>query len=119
MARKVHGSRALLNLPGHHSTATIVAEIEDTGGWTAGKSRNGEDLTGYNAKPEWTFTLSDCDKRVYLELDFGSENNLENNLYKIDTMLDALTKLREGVVIENERYMKRRKSIPSRALYGQ
>lgn len=118
MARKVHGGRALLNQPGHHSTAAIVAEIEDTRDWITGKGRGGDDLQRYNAAPLSTFTITDCDNKVNIEVGFDSDNGLENSLYKVDTLIATLRKLRRGLVLEGARYAERAKKIPADRRYG-
>lgn len=118
MARKVHGSRALLNQPGHHSTAAIVAEIEDTRDWIVGRGRGGADLQRYNAAPLSTFTITDCDSKVNIEVGFDSDNGLENSLHKVDTMISALRKLRRGLVLEGARYAERAKRIPPDRKFG-
>lgn len=118
MARKVHGTRSLLNLPGHHSTATIIAEIESTVDWPENKGRNGEELTRYTAEPNSTFTITDCSNSVHIELDIDSENSYQNTLYKLDTMIDSMRKLRRGVVIERARYVKRALKIPAEKRFG-
>ncbi len=117
--RKVRGGRALLNLPGHHSTAAIIAEIEDTKDWQEGKDRNGRPVQGYTAQPEWTFTISDCSGSVNLELDFGTDNNLENNLHKIDTIINTLKEFRRGVIVEHARHKKRVAHVNPDQRFGQ
>lgn len=119
MARKVHGGRSLLNLPGHHSTAAIVAEIEDTSTWPAGKNRSGGDLTGYECAPITTFRITDCDKYIDIEVGFDSDNGVENSLHKIDTMIDCLRKLRRGIVVEAPRYQKRKDQVDDNKVYNQ
>lgn len=114
MARKVHGGRSLLNLPGHHSTAAIVAEVKDTGDleWKA-------DDDGYKIVPTITCAITDCDNKVNIEFDVQTANQLENSLYKVDVMLDALTKLREGMIVEHHRLHDRLDEHPNpRSMYG-
>lgn len=118
MPRKVHGARGLLNLPGHHSTAAIVAEIEDTSTWIAGKGRGGEPLSRYTATPEATLVISDCENKVNIELDLDSDNNLRNSLYKLDTIINSLRKARRGLIIEAARYKRRERTIPEDRKYG-
>lgn len=79
--RRVEGKRAMLNLPGHQSTASIVAEIvREAGGWH-----------------EATFDISDCDRKI--SLSFGlSAGSMENNLYKVDTIIDAAKTFRRALV---------------------
>lgn len=105
--RKVHGGRALLNQPGHHSTAVLIAEIEDTRKWPTGTGRGGKEPTGYNIVPNTKLIVSDCSQSINLELDVGTDARLENTLYKLDTMIATLRKVRKGVLIEHERLVKR------------
>src|SRR5437870_134035 len=100
MARKVHGGRALLNLPGHGSSAAIIAEVEDTTGWADGRGREGEELSRYNFVPHSSLIITDCDNKVSLEIDLESENEVVNTLNKIDTLIATLEELRVGVVVE-------------------
>lgn len=118
MARNVYGSRALLNLPGHHTTAAIVAEIENTSRWPEGKSREGRDLDRYNAQPEITCRITDCDNAVNIEFDVDTPNSVENSLHKIDTMIAALRAMRRGIVAEAPRAQKRVAAIPTERRYG-
>ena len=117
MARKVHGDRALLNLPGHHSTAAIVAEIESTAHWPDGKGRHGKDPTSYNISPEVTFSITDCDNKVNIEIEIGSEAKLENSLHKLDTMIACMRKLRKGLQKEHDLYVYRYSLIPDDKRY--
>lgn len=116
--RKVWGKRALLNLPGHHSTAAIIAEIENTVDWPEGKSRSGGELTSYTAEPNSTLLISDCSNQVNIEIDIGTSARLENSIYKIDTMIDALKALRKGVIREHDRLVERKKHIPQQKNYA-
>jgi hypothetical protein len=118
MPRKVYGWRGLLNLPGHGSSAAIVAEIEDTSGWPEGKGRDGEELSRYNFTPHSSLIITDCDNKVSLEIDLETENEVTNTLHKIDEMINALTELREGVEIEGPRAVARRAQIPEERKYG-
>lgn len=118
MARKVHGGRALLNQEGHHSTAVIVAEIEDTKAWPLDKGRNGADPTSYNIVPNTKLILTDCSEKVNIELDIGTDARLQNSLHKIDTMLRLLRKARKGLIVEHERLVKRKACVPTKKDYG-
>lgn len=88
----------MLNLPGHHSTAAIVAEITDTG---SGR-RPG------NGYPGIVLQISDCARAVSIDLNIHGETPFENSLYKVDTMIEHLRALRRGMVIERKRYISRR-----------
>lgn len=116
--RKVHGGRALLNQPGHHSTAVLIAEIEDTRQWLEGRGRGNADPTGYNITPNTKLIVSDCSQSINLELDIGTDARLENSLYKLDTMIAMLRKVRKGVLIEHERLIKRKAWVPPDKEFG-
>ena len=83
MAADVLGARALLNLPGHESTAAIVAEI-----------------TRPSAEyPDITLVISDCSRVIHLSFDRGgTPDERENNLYKVDTLISVLREFRKGLV---------------------
>lgn len=109
---KVHGKRSLLNRPGYNSTAAIVAEIEDTETWPDGKNGEGVEITTrWGAQPSATLRISDCDRAVSLDLDFDTAEDWRNTLYKVDTMIDALVQMRNGLLTERERYMQRVRGI--------
>ncbi len=84
MSTTVQGHRAMLNLPGYHSTAAIVAEVRDGG-------RGG----GYAFA---TLQISDCQRSVSLEFNVNEPDEFENNLYKIDTILESMRVFRRAVV---------------------
>jgi hypothetical protein len=111
VCRTVHGGRALLNLPGHHSTAAIIAEIEDTKPWGEGLARYGEKPNGYNVVPNITCKITDCDSAINIEFDIDTANSMENSIHKIDCMIDNLRKLRKGLIIEHHRTVDRAQHI--------
>ncbi len=111
---KVHGVRAMLNKPGFCSTAAIVAEVEDTSAWDEGCGRRGKPATKHDF-PDATFQITDCSRAIYMEVHFSGDDEQENNLYKIDTMIDALQQFRDGMVIEYERHVQRQKSIKDKS----
>lgn len=81
--RRVYGRRALLNLPGYHTTAAIVAEVENFDGW-------------------WRATLhiSDCDRKVSLDLpDPGvcDDAAFDNAMHKLDTLVGSIRELQKGM----------------------
>ena len=80
-AKKIEGKRALLNLPGYQSTAAIVAEVV---------------TDEYGA--EASVQISDCTRKISLEFYAGRQEDHENNLHKVDTMLDALRVFRRALV---------------------
>lgn len=114
MSRKVYGGRSLLNLPGHHSTAAIVAEIDNT----VNMPYDRED-DGYALQPNITCKITDCENSVNIEFDVNTASQLENSLHKVDAMIEALTSMREGFVIEHHRLQDRLEMHPEPSrLYG-
>lgn len=110
MKRKWHGARALLNTSGHSSTGAIVCEIEDSAKWKNGKDGRGNLIKqgGWVSPPDYTFQIANCDRSIAFELDLTSDpDDLANNLFKIDTMIDTLQKFRDGVALEQQRHKDR------------
>lgn len=106
MSRKVHGGRAMLNLPGHHSTAAIVAELRDTEG-------------NWDENDEWpsaTCVISDCETRISLDMDFASAHQVENSVHKIDTIVETLIELRRGLILEHHHLQDRIFDTPKKDL---
>lgn len=109
---KVHGQRALLNKPGFSSTAAIVAEIEDTGDWKPGCDKEGRSLaktsSTWELLPEMNLVISDCSRAITFDAPGNDIESWDNSLSKIDIMVEALGSLREGIVLEKDRYTKRK-----------
>ncbi len=97
--RRFHGGRALLNLPGHESTAAIVAEVEDSATWKRG--------TGYDIEPKIVLQIANCDRSIAFTCDMENAREQANALHKVDTLIDTLTAFREALVLEHARYNKR------------
>lgn len=70
----------MLNLPGHHGTAAIVAEIT-------------ENRYGNYA----SIVISDCDRRISLEFELTDGDSYENDMHKVDTLVDALQTFRRAL----------------------
>lgn len=111
--KKYFGKRAMLNLPGNQGTAAIVAEIEDTSTWLVGKDGRGHKLGN-----KWSclsndikLCVSDCSRTVELSIDIGSEKGYVNSIHKVDTMIEALSGLRMGLVTERARYLERSEGL--------
>jgi hypothetical protein len=102
----------MLNLPGHHSTGAIVAEIEDTSRWKAGKNAEDEKLERWNARPHMVLQIADCTRSVSFDFDIADADARANDLYKVNTMIDALVGFRDGLIAEQERYVERIASLP-------
>jgi hypothetical protein len=109
---KVHGRRSLLNGAGIQSTAAIVAEVEDTSTWHEGKNGKGDDLTtAWQARPDYTLSISDCYRTITIEMDMDTPAEWRNSIRKLNVMIDALTRMRDGVVEERARYVQRARGL--------
>jgi hypothetical protein len=110
-----HGGRALLNGPGHGTTAAIVAEIEDTSTWLKGKDGQGDDYSDrWIPMPACTLQIANCDRSIAFEFEWETDADRANNVHKIDTMIDALQALKAGVILESERYVQRKTNAGQR-----
>jgi hypothetical protein len=81
-------TRRFLNKRGHHAGGYILAAVEDT-------SRNRDAQV-------WTdidFTIADCGRLISLSFD-ADPDRLANSLYKVDVLIDTLTKFRAALVEE-------------------
>lgn len=112
MSYPVHGSRALLNPPGHQITAAIVAEVENTADWKPGKDREGEKLSRWCLEPECNLRISDCDRAIGLEFEFGDAGDRAASLEKVDTLIKVLREFRKGLAVEIKRYEHRLTQLP-------
>lgn len=83
-SKRVKGGRALLNLPGHHSTAAIVAEIQP-----------GTSFSYIN--------ISDCSRQISIECPTGDEDDFENTMHKVNTMIDVLSSYRRALKAEGRK----------------
>lgn len=97
--RALVDERHFLNLPGFHAGAYVIAYVEDTSGREIPKE--------YNVEPRTILELADCSTRINLEFEVRSELAFENSLHKIDTLVHALSRFREGLVAERARYAAR------------
>lgn len=114
MPSRSHGARALLNRPPFHSTAAIVAEVEDTSDWKPGRNGDGKRIKpgsdSWTFEPEAMLAISNCDRTIQLEVDWETKAGRRNTLDKVDAMIEALQAFRDGLVIEQERYVARKKA---------
>ena len=81
-------TRRFLNKRGHHSGGYILAFVEDT-------SKRTQDI-------DWTdteFTVADCGRQISLSFEV-SPDELANSLYKVDVLIDSLTRFRAALVEE-------------------
>lgn len=83
---RVYGKRALLNQPGYEGTGAIVAELsENKYGW------------------EVDLKISDCSRCIALAIcdpsgDDIDDERFENDLAKVDILIDALKEFRKGML---------------------
>jgi hypothetical protein len=110
-AMKYHGRRDFLNLPGHHTNAAITVIVEDT---ADKKLEFDKYVNKYDLEPKVQFSISNCDRSLDWEIDWGTSEERENSLHKLDVMIDALQKFRDGVALEQQRYIARRDEFESR-----
>ena len=103
---KFHGRRYLLNTtPGQQTTAAVVAEIEDTSTW------RGSALTSEYEQPLITLQFADCDRSISFDLAVGGRGGrYENDLKKLDLMIESLQAFRRGFKLERERHVRRRQA---------
>ena len=76
-------SNAILNKPGHESTASCSFDI----GITKGK------FSTYSC-----FAISDCDRTIRLSFSISSKDRYENAIYKINTLIQEAEKFRDGLI---------------------
>ncbi len=81
------GARALLNLPGHHSTAAIVGEVV----YSKGVDREVGSV-------EAELVISDCSRTITLWFNPEDLGEHQNDLHKVDTMVTVLTAFRKALV---------------------
>jgi hypothetical protein len=82
--------RTLLNLPGYYGDAYVRVFVEDTSGR---KRQQG---------PRLTLRIADCTSQISLEFALGTAGERENSLFKVDTLLGALERFRDGLAAEAE-----------------
>jgi hypothetical protein len=101
----------MLNQEGYHSTAAIVAEVEDTSEWQPGENRGGSSLNRWDIEPRCVLQIANCDRSIAFEIEWQTEEERRHSLDKVDTMIESLTAFRRGLKIEQRRYAKRRKEV--------
>ena len=100
--------RRFLNRPGFHRGAYVLAEVQDTSDW--GPHPRGKD--GWeNPEPVAELEIKDCSRSITLEFDWDSAAGRRNSLHKVDTLIRALERFREGLVEEQRLYVARERTI--------
>src|SRR5258708_37831606 len=80
-----------LNLPGFHAGASVRVLVEDT---TFRKWRRRP------PEPRVRLRIADCSNEISLSFEVGSAGGRENSLYKIDTLLGTLQRIRAALDAE-------------------
>lgn len=109
---RVRGRRCLLNPPGLESTAAIVAEVEDTRRWKAGRFRHGDPLSWddeahWSLVPETSLQLSNCDRSIRFEIRWETASERRGALLKVDRLIGALVEFRAALVDEQRLFVAR------------
>jgi hypothetical protein len=81
---------ARLNRPGLYGDAFVRVFVEDT---TARLRRRNRD-------PQLVLQIADCVNTINLEFSLATAQLRENSLYKVDTLLRALHRFRDGLAAE-------------------
>lgn len=90
--------RTPLNLPGFYGDAYVRVFVEDTA-----RRR----FRRRPPSPRLRLRIADCTNEIALEFDVESASLRENSLHKIDTLLAALNRFREGLADEAALYAER------------
>jgi hypothetical protein len=93
--------RTLLNLPEFDGGAFVRVFVEDTSG--RGVRRRIPD-------PRLRLRIGDCQNEIYLEFGVESPVRRENSLHKIDTLLGALHRFRDGLQAEADLHAERERA---------
>ena len=103
-------ARSFLNLPGFHEGAYVVAYVEDTS--ERGLAREDYGAKAFhNPRPRVILEIADCSERINLEFDVHSKLQRQNSLHKIDTLVEALGQLRQGLVTEAAEFQDRQQQL--------
>jgi hypothetical protein len=95
--------RTRLNLPGLYGDAYVRVFVEDT-------SHRKVRLRRVPPHPRLKLRIADCANVINLEFDVDSAELRENSLFKINTLLNALHRFRDGLVAEAELYEQRERN---------
>jgi hypothetical protein len=92
--------RVVLNRPKFDGGAYARVFVEDT-------SRRTRRFRSTPPSPRLRLRVADCAHQVNLEFSVETAELRENALFKIDTLLEALTRFRHGLAAEAELYAER------------
>jgi hypothetical protein len=99
-----------LNLPGYYAGAFVRVFVEDT-------SQRAEKRRLRRAappSPKLVLQIADCVNEINLEFDLSNEGFRENSIFKIETLLGALERFRDGLVAEAELSERRERQLADR-----
>ena len=100
----------LLNRPGFYGDAHVRVFVEDTSARDLKRRLRRRALP----TPKLVLQISDCMNEINLEFDVSSADYRDNSLYKIDTLLGALQRFRDGLAAEAELYEQRELQLRAR-----
>ena len=80
-----------LNRPGLYGDAYVRVFVEDT---SARRDRGGD--------PFFVLEIADCTNTINLEFAVHTDRYRENSLFKVDTLIGALQRFRDGLAAEVE-----------------
>lgn len=87
--------RHFLNLPGFHAGAYVVCYVQDTSELDVVEGRYPR-----NPQPRMILEIADCSERIQLEFEVDDAHARMNSFHKIDTLIGALERFREGMAAE-------------------
>jgi hypothetical protein len=100
----------LLNRPGFYGDAHVFVFVEDTSARDVKRRLRRRALP----TPKLVLQISDCMNEINLEFDVSSADYRDNSLYKIDTLLGALQRFRDGLAAEAELHEQRELELRAR-----
>ena len=108
--------RRFLNFPGFHDGAYIVVDVEDTRPRRIDAARSRHSFPSDPVPRARTILeIADCGERINLEFALYNELQVQNSLYKVDSLLHALAEHpRAGLVEEAQLYAARKASFAKR-----
>lgn len=87
--------RRFLNKENFHSFAAIIGKIKIEKYYNDKNLLNSYYVTRY-------VSISDCSEKISLELNVETEEEYNNTLYKLDTLIDVFSKLKAGIISTRE-----------------
>jgi hypothetical protein len=93
--------RTLLNHPEFDGGAFVRVFVEDT---------SGRRVRRRIPEPRLRLRIGDCTNEIYLEFGVETRARRENSFHKIDTLLRALLRFRDGLEAEADLYRERERA---------